>query len=226
MNDLDLTIAFLGIEDLAQRWKCRESTIEALAETDKLKFYVRPAALEIALVNTPAETYNSLLETLSRMHIDHRYIYLMFNDKEHKIEIARIGDIDVRKILSNPLRVGFFDLIIPITQVESFEFAHGTVSQTDYDFRILSDDFTRFIWHGREYRFGEYQAKAIKRLWQAREAGQPWVYGKIILRDIGSSCERIKSLFSHNKYWRNIIKSDTKGKYSLNLPPKQMSLFG
>ena len=226
MNDLDLTIAFLGIEDLAQRWKCRESTIEALAETDKLRFYVRPAALEIALANAPAETYNNLLQTLSRMHVDHRYIYLMFNDKEHKIEIARIGNIDVRKILSNPLRVGFFDLITPIDQVEEFEFMHKNISQYTNEFELLSDDFTCFRWRGQEYKFGELQAKVIKRLWQARENGKPWVYGKYILRDIGSTSYRIRDIFNHNKYWRRIVKADRTGKYKLNLPPKQLTLFG
>ena len=226
MNDLDLTIAFLGIEDLAQRWKCRESTIEALAETDKLKFYVRPAALEIALANTPAETYNSLLKTLSRMYIDHRYIYLMFNDKEHKIEIARIGDIDVRKILSNPLRVGFFDLVVPVTQVEEFEFIHDRRKNIEQEFELLSDDFTCFIWHGKEYKFGETQGKVIKCLWQARENGHPWMYGKTILKNIDSSMDRIKDIFGHNKYWRRIIVSNNKGKYKLNMPPKQLTLFG
>jgi len=225
MNDLDLTIAFLGIEDLAQRWKCRESTIEALAETDKLKFYVRPAALEIALAEAPAETYNNLLQTLSRMHVDHRYIYLMFNDKEHKIEIARIGNIDVRKILSNPLRVGFFDLVVPTDQIENFELIHSNVSRTDNELKMLSEDFTCFIWHGREYNFGEQQAKVIKCLWQARENGQPWMYGKTILKNIDSSMDRIKDIFGRNKYWRRIIISNNKGKYKLNLPPKQLTLF-
>ena len=224
MNDLDLTIAFLGIEDLAQRWKCRESTIEALAETDMLRFYVRPAALEIALANTPAETYDSLLQSLSRMYLDHRYIYLMFNDKEHKIEIARIGNIDVQKILSNPLRVGFFDLIIPLNQVKDFERKHRNIKEQEFE--PVADDFTRIKWYGQEYRFGENQAKVIKRLWQAREDGQPWMYGKHILRDIESNCYRIRDVFGHNKHWRKIIRSDENGKYSLNLPPRQLSLFG
>ena len=224
MNDLDLPITYLDIEDLAQRWKCRLSTIEALAETDILRFYVRPAALEIALANTAAETYNSLLQTLSRMYLDHRYIYLMFNDKEHKIEIARIGNVDVQKVLSNPLRVGFFDLIIPLSQVKDFERKHRNIK--DDAFELISADFTCFKCYGKEYRFGETQAKVIKRLWQAREDGQPWMYGKTILRDINSNSDRIKNLFSHNKHWREIIQSDKNGKYKLKLPPRQLTLFG
>lgn len=226
MTGLDIPVEFLDVEDLAQRWKCRISTIESLAETDKIKFCLRPAALEVALARTPQEKYNIMVRRLASMYIDHRYVYLMFKNKEHKIEIARIGNYDVKEILKDPLRVDFFDLVIPMEQIEEFEFVHSNMPDNDSEFKLLSDDFTCFIWHGREYQFGEQQAKVIKRLWQAREDGTPWIYGKRILRDIDSNADRIKDLFSHNKYWRRIIKSDQNGKYKLNLPPKQLTLFG
>ena len=225
MTGLDIPLEFLDIEDLAQRWKCRISTIESLAETDKIKFCLRPAALEIALARTPPETYNTMVQRLASMYIDHTYVYLMFKNKEHKIEIARIGNIDMKEILQNPLRVDFFDLVIPINQIEDFEFVHSDMARSNNEFELLSDDFTCFIWHGREYKFGELQAKVIKRLWQAREDGKPWVYGKHILRDIGSTSYRIKDIFNHNKYWRRIVLADRTGKYKLNLLPKQLTLF-
>ncbi len=224
MTDLDLPITFLDLEDLAQRWKCRISTIEALAETDKLRFCIRPAALEVALAGTPPEEYDKLLQTLSNMYVDHRYIYMMFANKERKIEIARIGDNDVHAPLKDPLRVGFFDLIIPLRQVKDFESRYRTIKETEFE--LLANDFTRIRWYGKEYKFGENQAKVIKRLWQAREDGQPWMYGKHILRDIDSNCYRIKDVFGHNKHWRKLIRSDDSGKYSLNLPPRQLTLFG
>lgn len=224
MTDLDLPITFLDIEDLAQRWKCRISTIESLAETDKLRFYLRPAALEVALAGTPPAQYDTLIRKLSDVHIDHRYVYMIFANKERKIEIARIGDYDVRTALKDPLCVGFFDLVIPLTQVKDFESRYRTIR--DPGFELLANDFTRIRWYGKEYKFGENQAKVIKRLWQAREDGQPWMYGKHILRDTNSNCYRIKDVFGHNKYWRKLIRSDENGKYSLNLPPRQLTLFG
>jgi hypothetical protein len=225
MNDLSLPITFLDIEDLAQRWKCRVSTIEALAETDKLRFCVRPAALEIALAGTPPETYHAMVKKLAELYVDHRYVYLMFKDKERKIEITHIGLYDVQRLLKDPLRVDFFDLVIPMEQIENFELLHGNMAKTDYEFKMLSEDFTCFIWHGKEYNFGEQQAKVIKCLWQARENGHPWMYGKTILKNIDSSMDRIKDIFGHNKYWRRIIVSNNKGKYKLNMPPKQLTLF-
>ncbi len=225
MTRLDFPVTFLDIEGLARRWKCSLSEIEALAETDKLKFYLRPAALEIALGKLPPEKYLSLFRKITRCYLDHRYVYLMFKDKEHKVSITHVGDINVYNTLSNPLCVDFFDLIIPIEQVEDFEFLYSNVTQNNNELELLSDDFTCLRWQGQEYLFGEQQAKVIKRLWQAREAGTPWVYGKRILKDINSTTDRVKNIFSHHKYWRRIVQSDNKGKYKLNLPPKQMTLF-
>jgi len=225
MTELDIPIRFLDIEGLARRWKCGISVIEGLAETDDLKFCLRPAALEIALAEIPQETYRAMIRKLSNLCLDHRYIYLMFKDKERKIEITHIGKYNVKQILKDPLRVDFFDLIIPITQVEEFELRHGNTNEKRYEFKLLSNDFTCFIWCGKEYRFGEMQAKVIKRLWQAREEGNPWMYGKRILTDIGASSDRIRSIFNHNRYWRRIVKSDKTGKYKLNLPPKGTPLL-
>lgn len=224
MAGLDIQVEFLGIEDLAQRWKCRVSTIQTLAETDTLKFCLRPVALEVALAGTPPETYDTMVKRLSSMCIDHRYVYLMFKDREHKIDIDRIGDIDMKDVLKDPLRVDFFDLIIPLTQIKDFERKHRTIKESEFE--LITNDFTRFRLYGKEYKFGENQAKVIKRLWQAREDGQPWMYGKTILKDIDSTADRIKNIFSHNKYWREIIESDKNGKYKLRLPPRQLTLFG
>ena len=55
MTGLDIPIEFMNIEELARRWKCTLSTIESLAETDKLKFCLRPAALEVALARIPLD---------------------------------------------------------------------------------------------------------------------------------------------------------------------------
>lgn len=225
MTRLDFPVTFLDIEGLARRWKCSLSEIEALAETDKLKFYLRPAALEIALGELPPEKYLNLFRKITRCYLDHRYVYLMFKDKGHKVSITHVGNINVYNTLSNPLCVDFFDLIIPIEQVEEFEFLHSNTTQNDNEFELLSDDFTCLRWQGQEYKFGEIQAKIIKLLWQARESGKPWMYGKRILREIGSNSYRIKDIFNHNKYWRKLVKADRTGKYKLNLPPKQLSLF-
>ena len=58
-------------------------------------------------------------------------------------------------------------------------------------------------------------------LWEAREKGELWVYGKRILSDIGAGSARIQSIFRNHKYWREIVGTDSKGRYRLKLPPKK-----
>ena len=216
---INLPIKYLDIESLAQRWHCNLATIESLAETKNLKFYLRPVIFEIALNGAPPESYNTTLKKLTNSPIDSKYIYMMFKNLGHQIEINRIGPYDAQEILPNPLCADFFDLIIPIEQIEDFEFICGDQErQEQFEFKLLSEDFSCFIWCGQEYRFGEIQAKVIKRLWQAREELCPWMYGKRILADIGSASYRLKSVFNHNKYWRRIIMSDGHGKYRLKIP--------
>ena len=88
------------------------------------------------------------------------------------------------------------------------------------DFQIATSDFTCIIWQGKKLKFGETQGKVIRMLWEAREKGELWVYGKRILSGIGSGSARIQSIFRNHKTWREIIATDSKGRYRLKLPPK------
>ena len=226
MARIKINKRFLRPEELITRWDCTNYDLQDIIEAGGLNVYVEPVVIKRALKGIPPDKYPGIFQSLNNGYLDYEDIYPMFENKECKIAIARIGDKDLKKILTNPLCVGFFDLRIPISQIKEFEFKHRNLEPDEDVLELLSNDFTRFRWYGKEYRFGELQAKVIKRLWQAWEDGEPWVYGKIILRDIGANSERIKSIFSHNKYWRNIIRSDRNGKYSLNVQPKQLSLFG
>ena len=72
MNDLDLPITFLDIEDLAQRWKCRISTIEALAETDindSVEDILKKAySYDAKLIAERDAAYHSKLEELNTLN--------------------------------------------------------------------------------------------------------------------------------------------------------------
>jgi len=216
MLKLNFPVAFLDIEGLENRWQCGLGVIQTMAETEKIHLFLRPVVLDIALDTiclAPAEK-----KKLRSHHLDYRDIYLLFKNKNNKIPVRGFyGKENTRLPI---IYAEFCDLIIPLDMVEAFEHLHSDDNGPDQEFHPLSDDFTCFVWRGREYKFGEMQAKVIKRLWQAREDGSPWMYGKRILTDIGSGSDRIQSIFNHNTSWRNIVLSDKNGKYKLNLPPK------
>lgn len=213
MRDFIFPMTFMDIETLAERWRCRLATIQALAETEQIKVCIRPVALEIALEHFEPTTKKRITESISRSHLHRLDIYRLFKNKNSVIPIYLPE-------WSLNISVDFSDLIVLLDDVENFERKNGLVNYNYVSLELLSDDFTSFLLNGQEYTFGIMQAKVIRLLWQARENGQPWVYGKRMLSDIGSGSERIKSLFSRNPVWRKLIVSDKKGKYKLNLPPK------
>ena len=214
MAGLDIQTEYLDIECLADRWKCKIGIIEVLAETGKLKCCIRPAAIKSAIRSSRPTTeneYNSLLYVLTKDEI-----YELFSNRQtlHTINIHRKNIPEMSEI-----NIAFSDIIVYIENV--IEFENKMHNEIEEDFQILSSDFTYILWHGKEMKFGVSQGKVIEQLWKAREAGEPWVYGKRLLTSIGSGAERVRSLFHKNKNWKDLILTDYKGKYRLNLPPKR-----
>ena len=214
MAGLDIQTEYLDIECLADRWKCKIGIIEVLAETGKLKCCIRPAAIKSAIRSSRPTTeneYNSLLYVLTKDEI-----YELFSNRQtlHTINIHRKNIPEMSEI-----NIAFSDIIVYIENV--IEFENKMHKEIEEDFQILSSDFTYILWHGKEMKFGVSQGKVIEQLWKAREAGEPWVYGKRLLTSIGSGAERVRSLFHKNKNWKDLILTDYKGKYRLNLPPKR-----
>ena len=212
MVGLDIQTDYLDIECLADRWKCKIGIIEVLAETGKIKCCIRPAALKNAIESSrPISENTPLSYVLSKDEI-----YKLFSNRQipHTIYIDRKNNQEKSEI-----NVAFSDIIVYIENV--IEFEDQIHKERDDDFQILSSDFTYILWHGKEMKFGVSQGKIIEQLWKAREAGEPWVYGKRLLTSIGSGAERVRSLFHKNKNWKELILTDYKGKYRLNLPPKR-----
>lgn len=216
MIKIQFPIAFLDMEGLEQRWQCGLGLIQTMAETEKIHLFLRPVVLDLALANSKISLGTK--KKLCNRHLDYRDIYLLFKDKNSKIPIRGFEDMN-----TPPIYAEFCDLIIPFEAIEDFEHIYCDPTIPTPELQPLSEDFTCFLWRGREYKFGEMQARVIKRLWQARENGSPWVYGKYLLTDAGSGSNKLQSIFNHNQDWRNIILSDHKGKYRLNLPPKIMA---
>lgn len=215
MKEICFPVTFMDIETLANRWDCGLPIIQTLAECGQLKLYIRPVALEIALEDTHPD--RKTFQALCEMPLNRRDIYRLFKDRHTHIQITTPNIPQT----TNTIYVDFRDLIIPTENIEEFE--QRCSPNTDNEFDVLSADFSCFLWHGREYTFGPMQAKVIKQLWQARENGTPWVYGKHLLRVAGSSSDRIQNLFSGNSNWRKLIVTDNKGRYKLNLSPKFIS---
>ena len=215
MVEIEIPHVYMDVQELAKRWQCGIGVIEMLAETGQIGCCIRPVALEIALTrNWPPEQRPST-PIPKHHHLNQKEIYQLFRYpstpqviNSHKQNHPELPEIHVQ----------FADIVFFLECIVDFEKKHKI--HKHIDFSILATDFSCIIWNGKEYTFGEMQAKVIRQLWQARENGSPWVYGKILLSNIGAGTDRIHNLFGRKPGWQQLIISDKKGKYKLNLPPK------
>ena len=69
----------------------------------------------------------------------------------------------------------------------------------------------------RDYHFGDVQAKILEMLHDASRSRNPWVHGKTLIYESGSQAIRLRDIFKHKHDWRNIIISNDRGYYRLNI---------
>jgi CheY-like chemotaxis protein len=79
-------------------------------------------------------------------------------------------------------------------------------------------DYSQVSLHGELYMFtGEIQRSAIRILHEAAQSKQPWLTGKILLKQAGSSdlSRRMANLFRRHPAWGAIVLSNSRGQYRL-----------
>ena len=155
--------------------------------------------------------------------------FLTIGDKEHSH--IRIADEPHQP----PLKVYVRDLLMMNHDREAFEQEYdiGTVDhQPTYSDHLQHDPYyshkrtngRRFahnnryrhvIYEDEDFYLGSIQAKVVERLQSAHQGGNPWVYGKVLLHDVGSQCNRMRDVFKSQPHWQHLIESDGKGHYRL-----------
>ena len=79
-------------------------------------------------------------------------------------------------------------------------------------------DYSQVSLNGEPYLFtGEIQRSAIRILHAASRSGQPWLTGKTLLKQAGSSdlSMRMGNLFRRHPAWGTIVLSNSRGQYRL-----------
>lgn len=92
---------------------------------------------------------------------------------------------------------------------------HDGKKETNGRHFAYSNHYRHVMCCNEDFHFGHIQAKVVERLHTAYENGEPWVYGKVLLHDVGSQCNRMRDVFKSQPEWRNLIESDGKGHYRL-----------
>ena len=76
--------------------------------------------------------------------------------------------------------------------------------------------FVHVHFKGRDFVFGEKQAKIVRGLYEAAQSGHPWITGQKLLQRANSFSFKMKNIFARQKYWRELIISDGRGQYRLH----------
>ena len=204
MTQIILPKDFLTIAELITKWNLTIHDLEYAAESGKLKVFVRPIAIEAALV--PLLSFSPhALDILKDCAVSPVDIYLAF--------CARDSEFTTIHLQEYALAIKFNDLIVLKSDCEEFERAHIA-----NDFQLFTDDFREFRIHGELFRLGFKQAKIAKHLHAAAFTGNPWVHGKELMKIAQAEGYKIQNLFSSQKNWHKAIESNGRGYYRFNLP--------
>ena len=71
-----------------------------------------------------------------------------------------------------------------------------------------------------EMALGAVQAQVIRLLHQAALSDNPWCDGKSLLSEAGATSMRMSDVLKSQKQWRQLIRSDGRGRYQLRLKPE------
>lgn len=83
---------------------------------------------------------------------------------------------------------------------------------------IAAQDYRYVKLNNREYHLGDIQARIVELLYDASQSHKPWVHSKTLLFDSGSNADRIRDAFRTQKHWEELIISNKRGYYRLNVP--------
>ncbi len=82
----------------------------------------------------------------------------------------------------------------------------------------FSHDYHNVRIGDQQYQLGAMQAVVVRSLHDAMIAGRPWLFGKTLLKQAGSTSTRLRDIFRTQPAWKMLIKSDGRGYYCFNLP--------
>ena len=83
---------------------------------------------------------------------------------------------------------------------------------------IASNDYRHVTLGKQEYHLGDVQAQIIEQLHDASSTDNSWVHVKTLLHVAGSRAERMRDIFKNKPHWRELVVSNRRGYYRLNIP--------
>lgn len=128
------------------------------------------------------------------------------------------------------ISVRISDLIVLLEDRQQFEESYDITEnniadmrwQKSHTFFVASQDYRYVKLNGQEFHLGDVQARIVELLHDAAQSQKPWVHGKTLIHESGSNAVRLRDLFKNKENWKELITSNERGYYRLNIPLEEL----
>jgi hypothetical protein len=220
---------YFPLPEIIKRWSIQEDDLVYLAENNQLR-------LSIRVFNLPLE-FGDYEEDVDgarfRVPEEQRYFSgLLDLHASDVFQLYRTGEAHLNEFRHArtgyaclmydhaPIYVVIGDLLLRRDERDCFELQSGFraagATQEEPTF-LVSRDYKEVRCSGHLFQLGAIQATVVRALHEAALAGQPWQSGKRILSAANSKSMRMADVFKSKETWRELIKSDGRGNYRLNI---------
>jgi hypothetical protein len=225
---MDIEKAYFTLPEILKRWLITEDDLIYLAENDLLRLSIRVFGLALEFgdyeeieggrafrIPTERRLFNGLVD----LHAGD--VFHLFRSGEAHLSEFRAPGSDYACLweAAAPLYVVIGDLLMRRIERDRYEIQSGFSAGGQVEERtfIVNHDCSEVRCGGHRFRLGPIQAAVVQALYRAAQAGQPWQNGKTILSEARSRSLRMSDVFKSKDNWRDLIRSDRRGNYRLNI---------
>ena len=215
-------VCFYGLEELSQEWQIHRMMVQRWIMTDKLRAHLWLPVQSVYKVEEHITEHSAVQVSLHLAHfqgmisITHKQCQRLFRTGVLTLREFYCTTTQIRYKLpetSDDIQASGHDILILAEERIQFEQSaewqktgRGTTKKPTQSFRNMVID-------GQSHSFGEIQAAVIERLYLASLDGDGWVFGKVLLQEVGSESFSLSNIFKRKPIWKQIIESDGRGRY-------------
>lgn len=227
-GQMEIEKAYFTLPEIRDRWRISENDLIYLAENDMLRLSIRVFGLSLELGDYEEieegrafriPTERLMFSGLVDLHAGD--VFHLFRSGEAHLGEFRVPGNDYARPwgVAEPLYVVTRDLVMRRDERDRYEITKGFSAGSQMEERtfMANHDYSEVRCNGYRFRLGPIQAAVVRALHCAAQAGQPWQNGKLILSAAQSKSLRMSDVFKSKDNWRDLIRSDRRGNYQLNI---------
>ena len=225
---MEIEKSYFALSEILVRWSIPEDDLVYLAENDELRLSIRVFGLPLEFGDYDegedgrpfrVPTDQRLFSGVVDLHACD--VFHLFRSGEAHLDEFRAPHAEYATLWGSvdPLYVVIGDLLMRRDERDRYEIKSGFTSGGQFEDRtfIASRDYSEVRCNGQRFQLGPIQAAVVKALHRSAQAGQPWQNGKSILFEARSKSLRMSDVFKSKANWRDLIRSDGRGNYRINI---------